>query len=165
MATLTHSYSSDLRIDLKKWTGETFQTVYSDFMIDEKRWSYKLRYSECLGPGADGLNQHKDAIFHAKDQGSLKSTAVYYHGGWWYSANSRVVNLNSKYYDSEVGSHDGIKWVTWFANTLKEAKMMIRWNGKGRYNYKPWVSSCFTYRVRVEGKNQRERYLKYENIT
>ena len=132
MATLTHSYSSDLRVDLKDWFSATFQVVNSDFMIDGARWAYKLRYSGSLGPGYDSLKHgHKNAAFHAKDQGKFKYTAVKYHGGWWYSSDRMSVNLNGAYYKSGDNSN-GIKWLGFRIQVLKESKMMIRWNGKGR---------------------------------
>ena len=134
MATLTHSYSSNLRVDLKDWNDATFNAVYSDFTIDEDRWGYKLDYKDWLGPGVDGLYDHRGSVFHAKDKGSLSATAVSHGGGWWYDDIHRAVNLNGLYYHSKVGHINGIKWINWRAEVLKETKMMIRWNGKGNLN-------------------------------
>ena len=134
IAILTHSYWSDLRVDLKDWDNSNFQTVYSDFTIDEARWVYKLRYSQWLGPGADAFYRHKDATFSTKDKGSFKSKAAWYYAGWWFGSTPRKVNLNGRYYTSKVSDIRGIKWTPWRSHVLKEAKMMIRWNGKGMYN-------------------------------
>jgi hypothetical protein len=137
MAMLTHSYSSDLRVDLKDWDDVNFQTVYSDFMVDEQRWEYKLRYSQWLGPGADSLQHHRDGTFSTKDQGNFKSTAKFYHTGWWFVEASRWVNLNGKYYNTKVHNVAGNKWWGWrLSVTVKETKMMIRRNGKGTHKTK-----------------------------
>ena len=132
IALLTHSCSSNLRVDLGDWWSRTMHVVYSDFMIDEARSLYKLRYSDWLGPGADGLKHHKDAAFNTKDWGTFKYTAVVYHTGWWLNRhNWRRVSLNSRYYEGAHGHRNGIKWVDWLHHTLIQTKMMIRWNGKG----------------------------------
>ena len=131
IALLTHSYSSDLRVDLSDWWSGREHIEYSDFMIDEARSLYKLRYSKWLGPGPDSLKYHKDAAFNTKDWGTLKYTAVAFHSGWWFHKHHWRVNLNGRYYEGAHGHKDGIRWLYWRHYALKQTKMMIRWNGKG----------------------------------
>ena len=132
MAILTHSHSSNMRVDLKKFNDDSTHTVYSDFKIDAARWRYKLHYSEHLGDGRDSLNLHNGAEFSAKNSGTFSGTAVRFGGGWWYSGDGRESNLNGIYYDTKVTNENGIFWFYWESRyVLKECKMMIRPNGKG----------------------------------
>lgn len=135
MAALTHSYSTYMRIDLKSFDAQSHQIDYSDFVIDAKRWVYKLHFSDDLGPGLNGLHRHNRATFSAKDRGTFRGTADVYKGGWWYFDDGvRNSNLNGIYYPDGGYHEDGIIWVLWKTDVLKESKMMIRPNGKGEFD-------------------------------
>lgn len=153
MAILTHSHSSNMRVDLKKFNGDSTHTVYSDFMIGAMRWGYKLHYSEHLGPGKDSLTLHNSAEFSAKNNGTFSGTAVRFGGGWWYSDHSRVSNLNGIYYDTAVTNKNGIFWSYWdWYYVLKECKMMIRPNGKGECAFVCSQTFCVFPSVDKPGK-------------
>ncbi len=141
MTMLTHSYSNDLKVDLKNFNAESFQTLYTDVMIAAKKWEYKFTYYQHLNdPSMNSLGAHKGALFSAKDKGDFKEAAVRFKGGWWYKEDDRDSNLNGIYYANAVPNENGIFWLGFDdTNVLKETKMMIRPNGgmwvmRGKYD-------------------------------
>lgn len=132
---LTNVFSSNLRIDLERFSGGTTYVIYTEFMlIIGPEGEYKMYFVSFNGPGGNALIQVRSKTFSTKDKGKKISVAQTRRGGWWYEDVGMLSNLNGKYYSTAQSADDGIFWHTWTGNTesLKTTKMMMRSTGKGK---------------------------------
>ncbi|XP_051861846.1 fibrinogen-like protein 1 isoform X2 [Drosophila albomicans] len=121
MSELTSLQQYELYIHLVAKNGSIFYARYDDFKISDEDHGYALSLGKFKGNIKDAMRNHENMKFTTFDRDndpSYDNCAVWYNGGWWYKSCSHC-NLNGLY-----GQY--LYWYAEKANTLKEAKMLIR---------------------------------------
>ncbi|XP_061176974.1 fibrinogen-like protein A [Saccostrea echinata] len=127
---LTKDQDQELRVDLKRFNGDTAYAEYSIFYIGNEADKYRLTVSGYNGTAGDSLDPHNGMRFSTKDQDNdivRYSCANSHHGAWWYFACTNS-NLNGEYAQSEVTSYKCPYWYRWTNGykALQRTLMMIR---------------------------------------
>ncbi|XP_052706750.1 techylectin-5B-like [Crassostrea angulata] len=86
---LTTRTKNELRVDLKKFSGEKAYAKYSKFSVGSGSKKYKIVVGGYSGNAGDSLSGHNGMKFCTKDQDNDtwgKNCAVEHPGGWWFGA-------------------------------------------------------------------------------
>ena len=127
--------SSDLRVDLGDFEGNTSYAQYESFSVTGASDKYRLQLSIYSGTAGDSLGHHVGAQFTTPDQDNdrhrLLNCAMFHKGAWWYT-NCLASNLNGVYYHSgdNTPSAMGVNWGSWrgYSYSLKFTEMKVRRN-------------------------------------
>ncbi|XP_061176977.1 fibroleukin-like [Saccostrea echinata] len=143
---LTKDQDQELRVDLKRFNGDTAYAEYSTFYIGNEADKYRLTVSGYNGTAGDSLVPHNGMRFSTKDQDNdivSYSCANSHHGAWWYFACTHS-NLNGKYAQSAVTSYKCPYWYRWTNGykALQRTVMMIR---RKRTSWKTTVLKADAY--------------------
>ena len=125
------STSTELRIDIQDFDGNSRYSQYAFFRVGVPRSKYILSVSGYSGTAGDSLEMHNGYRFSTRDQDNDKckcNCAQLYKGGWWYYACHRS-NLNGHYlHGPRAPFADGVFWETWKGRyySLKFTEMKLR---------------------------------------
>jgi len=129
------STSTQLRVDLQDFEGNSAYAQYSSFSVGDSASKYTLSVSGYSGTAGDSLTARQNGQrFSTRDQDNDAiddySCAVNYKGGWWYG-DCHHSNLNGLYHgDIRTNHPDGVSWYTWRGHSysLKFTEMKLREN-------------------------------------
>ncbi|XP_052704318.1 ryncolin-4-like [Crassostrea angulata] len=127
---LTTRTSQELRVDIKKFSGEKAYAKYSTFTVGSESQKYMLAVGGYSGTAGNSLAYQNGMKFSTKDQDNdkwNKHCGVNFQGGWWFK-DCEHAYLNGPYLKSAKITWISINWYA-FGNesrALKKASMMIR---------------------------------------
>ena len=131
--TSTQDQEYELRVDLEDFDGKKRHAVYQNFRISSEENGYRLTVSNFTGNAGNSLEFNTNTMFSTTDRnhsGSRIPCAQLYYGGWWFTWNCGMSNLNGMYMSSPVTRQvsDGIIWVSWrgIFYSLKKTTMKFR---------------------------------------
>ena len=131
--TSTRDQEYELRIDLVDFEGKKRHAVYQNFRISSEENGYRLTVTNFTGNAGNSLQFNVDTMFSTTDKnhsGSRIPCAQLYYGGWWFTRNCGMSNLNGMYMSNPVTRQvsDGIIWVSWkgIFYSLKKTTMKFR---------------------------------------
>ncbi|XP_014677383.1 PREDICTED: techylectin-5B-like [Priapulus caudatus] len=131
-----------LRIDLRRFTGETRYATYDVFSIASERALYKINVGMYHGTAGDSMiSAHNGMNFSTPDRDNdtheTDNCAVENKGAWWYSY-CKNSNLNGLYgEDSTVG-------VVWYSWPGKYEALMSTEMKESQYNCKFAVQMLYS---------------------
>ena len=121
--------TSQLRVDLADWEGNTSYAKYDQFLVGDEDSNYTLSVSgyQSANTAGDSLAYHNGQRFSTPDRDNdvwSNHCAVLFHGPWWHRSCYQSL-LTGKYYTS------GITWYHWKMShySLRVAEMKIRPGG------------------------------------
>ncbi|XP_014680023.1 PREDICTED: techylectin-5A-like [Priapulus caudatus] len=129
LSALTTPVPMQLRIDLRRFSGETRYATYDVFSIASERALYKLNVGMYHGTADDSMiSAHHGKNFSTPDRDNdthkTGSCAESHKGGWWYGF-CHHSNLNGLYGEDNT---KGVVWYTWpgHSEALMSSEMKVR---------------------------------------
>ena len=128
---LTAARPSELRVELRDWSGGSAYAKYGHFRVGDESSKYRLHLGSYSGTAGDSLQGKDGMMFTTKDsdndQYGSGNCARSRNGAWWYSTCDNRSNLNGPYIGNKHND-DAITWYSYKSNSLsmKFAEMKLR---------------------------------------